>query len=130
MDPVTRSVKVQATFDNPDGKLLPGLFVNVSVIRPEKRSVVIVPKSAILHANYGDSVFVVGKSPEGEGEIVEHRIVRMGESVGDFVEINKGLDGNEEIVTAGAFKLRDGALIARSDIGTVVPELSPDPEDG
>lgn len=130
VDPVTRSVTVQATFDNPDGKLLPGLFVNVSLIRAERREVVIVPKSAILHANYGDSVFVVMKNPDGEGEIVEQKIVRMGESVGDFVEITQGLEGTEEIVSAGAFKLRDGALITRSSLGTVDPELSPDPEDG
>ena len=130
INPVTRSVQAQATFDNPDGKLLPGLFVNVSVVRPEKRPVVMVPKSSVVHANYGDSVFVVNGNAEGQGEVVEQRIVRLGESKGDFVEITRGLEGTEDIVTAGAFKLRDGALISRSDLGTVDPSLAPQPEDG
>ncbi|MEX0321567.1 MAG: efflux RND transporter periplasmic adaptor subunit [Puniceicoccaceae bacterium] len=130
IDQTTRSVRVQATFDNPEGKLLPGLYVNVSIIRPEKREVVLAPKSSVMHANYGDSIFVVKSNPEGEGEVVEQRIVRLGESKGDFIEIIKGLEGTEEIVSSGAFKLRDGALIIRSSMGTVEPELAPQPEDG
>lgn len=130
IDQATRSVLVQATFDNPDGKLLPGLYVNVSIIRPEKRQVVLAPKSSVMHANYGDSIFVVGNNPQGEGEVVEQRIVRLGESKGDFIEVIKGLEGTEEIVSSGAFKLRDGALISRSTMGTVEPELAPQPEDG
>lgn len=130
IDQATRSVMVQATFDNPEGKLLPGLYVNVTIIRPEKRQVVLTPKSSVMHANYGDSVFVVKQNPEGEGEVVEQRIVRLGESKGDFIEVTNGLEGTEEIVSSGGFKLRDGSLITRSSMGTVEPELAPEPEDG
>lgn len=130
VNPVTRSISVQATFDNPDGKLLPGMFVNVSVIRPEKREVVVVPRSAILHANYGDTVFVVTPSETEGMESVRQQIVRLGESKGDFVEITQGLEGGEEVVSAGAFKLREGALITRSNVGTVEPEMAPTPTEG
>jgi membrane fusion protein (multidrug efflux system) len=130
IDPASRSVLVQATFDNPDGKLLPGLYVNVSIILPEKREVVLAPKSSVMHANYGDSIFVVTANPNGEGEVVEQRVVRLGESRGDFVEVTQGLEGTEEIVSSGAFKLRDGALITRSSMGTLEPQLAPEPEDG
>jgi len=127
---VTRAILVQATFDNPGGKLLPGMFVNVSVVRPDWRSVIVVPKSAILHANYGDTLFVV-KPGEQEGpESVRQQIVRLGESRGDFVEITAGLSGDEEVVSAGAFKLRDGSLIVRSSVGTVDPEMNPTPAEG
>ncbi len=127
---VTRAITIQATFENPEGKLLPGMFVNVSVIRPEKRQVVMVPKSAILHANYGDTVFVVGTADDSSMEDVRQQIVRLGESRGDFVEVTAGLDGDEEVVTAGAFKLREGALVNRSSVGTVEPEINPTPTEG
>jgi membrane fusion protein (multidrug efflux system) len=130
IDPVTRSISVQATFDNPDGKLLPGMFVNVSVVRSEKREVVVVPRSAILHANYGDTIFVVAPSDAEGMETVHQRIVRLGESLGDFVEITDGLKGGEEIVSAGAFKLREGSLITRSSVGTIEPEKTPNPTEG
>ena len=127
---VTRAIMVQATFENPEGKLLPGMFVNVSVIRPDKRQVVMVPKSAILHANYGDTVFVVEAAADSGMESVRQQIVRLGESRGDFVEITAGLNGDEEVATAGAFKLREGALVNRSSVGTVEPEMNPTPTEG
>ncbi|MEX0332798.1 MAG: efflux RND transporter periplasmic adaptor subunit [Puniceicoccaceae bacterium] len=130
IDATTRSISVQATFENPDGKLLPGMFVDARAIRKENREVVVVPRSAIMHANYGDSVFVVTK-PEGEGpESVKQQIVRLGESKGDFIEVVQGLQGDEEIVSAGAFKLSNGSLITRSSVGTVEPELNPAPAEG
>lgn len=130
IDPATRSISVQATFDNPDGKLLPGMFVDARVVQEEKRQVVVIPRSAVLHANYGDSVFVVEKGPDDSPESVRQQIVRLGESKGDFVEIKEGLEGDEEIVSAGAFKLRNGSLITRSSVGTVEPELNPAPTEG
>lgn len=130
VNPATRSISVQATFDNPDGKLLPGMFVNVTVVRPEKREVIVVPKSTILHANYGDTVFVVGASDVEGMEKVHQQIVRLGESRGDFVEVTEGLEGKEEVVSAGAFKLREGSLITRSSVGTVEPEKNPTPTEG
>ena len=130
VDPVTRSIAVQATFENPDGKLLPGMFVNATVIRPDKREVVVVPRSAVLHANYGDTVFVVTPAEAQGLESVRQQIVRLGESKGDFVEIIQGLDGGEEVVSAGAFKLHEGSLISRSSVGTVEPQLNPTPTEG
>jgi membrane fusion protein (multidrug efflux system) len=130
VNPATRSIVVQATFENPNGKLLPGMFVNVSVVRPDKREVVVVPRSAILHANYGDTIFVVTPSDNDGMESVKQQIVRLGESKGDFVEITEGLEGTEEVVSAGAFKLREGALITRSSVGTIEPEKNPTPTEG
>ena len=130
VNPATRALSVQATFDNPDGKLLPGMFVNVLVVRPDKREVVVIPRSAILHANYGDTAFVVMESEIEGMESVHQQIVRLGESKGDFVEVTEGLEGNEEIVSAGAFKLREGSLIVRSSVGTVEPEKEPTPDEG
>lgn len=126
VDPTTRNVRLQATFANADGALRPGLFVNVEVVMPKRRTVKMIPTSSIVFAPYGDRVFIVTEK-EGGGLTVRPSVVRLGETQGDFIEILDGLDVGERIVTDGAFKLREGATIKVSDRGTVKPELEPTP---
>ncbi|PYK41198.1 MAG: efflux transporter periplasmic adaptor subunit, partial [Verrucomicrobia bacterium] len=58
VDPVTRNVSVQATLENPDHALRPGMFAKTEVELPEKRPVLVIPGSAVSYAPFGDSVFV------------------------------------------------------------------------
>jgi membrane fusion protein (multidrug efflux system) len=129
----TRTLKAQATLDNPDGRLRPGMFVSVEVIAPQKRTVLTIPRSAILNATYGDSVFVVQPQEASEKEsnirVVRQEIVRTGEARGDFIEVISGLNAGESIVINGAFKLRDKSFVTESDLGTITPELNPNPEE-
>jgi membrane fusion protein (multidrug efflux system) len=135
VDPATRNVRVRATFDNLDGKLKPGMFANVEVVGKEERSAVIVPATAVLFAPYGDSVFVAeqaaadpAKGQQG-GTIAKQRIVRLGERRGDFVEVVDGLRTGETVVSAGAFKLRNGMAIVARNGRAPEAELAPAPVD-
>ena len=124
----SRTFAVQATVDNQEGKLKPGMFVRVKLLPDEVRDVVMVPQTAIRFATFGNAVFVV--EPSGEHEEMRQarqQLVRLGETRGDFVEITEGLSGREEIVTAGVFKLRDGSFVTHSDRGTVEPSMAPTP---
>ncbi len=124
----TRSVTVQAFFKNPEESLKPGMFAEVLALRPDKREVLYVPRSAILNATYGDTVFIIENPEDGEGfPIARQAVVRVGEARGDFIEITEGLDGNERIVSSGAFKLKDGDPLRFSSRGTIEPELAPAP---
>ena len=125
IDPATRNVRLQATFENPAHELRPGMFVEVEVIMPEARTVTMIPASAVLYAPYGNRVYVVKEADDGF--IAQQAIVRLGEARGDFVEILDGLEGNERIVVDGAFKLNEGSPVFSSDQGTVEPELDPTP---
>ena len=82
VDVSTRNVRVRATFPNPDGRLRPGMFANVDVISPQKRSVVAIPSTAVIYAPYGDSVFSLEekKDPAGQATLVaRQKFVRLGE---------------------------------------------------
>lgn len=127
----TRALTLQATFQNPEELLRPGMFATVRLIRPEKRPVTFIPRRAVLNATYGDTVFVV-QPPEEEGGFptVRQQVVRMGETQGDFVEITEGLQGDETVVSAGAFKLKEGDAIKVSDRGILEPQLNPRPAEG
>lgn len=129
VDPVTRSLKLRANAADPQKKLRPGMFVQVSVVLPEKRKVVSIPSPAVVHASYGDSVFVVAPAPDGKpGRIARQQFVRAGDMRGDFVAIENGLKAGEEVVVAGAFKLRNGAPIAVDNSVQPAASLTPKPE--
>jgi membrane fusion protein, multidrug efflux system len=128
VDAETRSVSVRATL--PDGeRFRPGMFLNVRVILPETDEVTIAPLTAIVYAPYGDSLFVVAAAPEGKpGKIARQQFVRLGEERGDFVAVEQGVSPGDEIVAAGAFKLKNGSpIVVKNDV-RLKPELSPRPE--
>lgn len=131
VDPITRTVEVQGTLDNLDGKLRAGLFVRVSVQLPEVYTVTVVPSTAILYAPYGNSIFIVEESKDEAGESqglkVRQSLIKIGDKRGDFVNIIKGLEVGEQIVSAGAFKLRNGSSVVINNELAPKPELAPTP---
>src|SRR6266496_4107112 len=64
VDTVTRNVTLQATLENPDHVLRPGMFINIEIVLPEKHKALVIPGSAISYAPYGDSVFVIEKQKD------------------------------------------------------------------
>jgi membrane fusion protein, multidrug efflux system len=138
IDQATRSIRVRASVSNADQDLRPGMFVNVGVVLPEEASVVAVPATSVVHAPYGDSVFVLEpldakdkQAPAPAGKPIKEarqQFVRVGEQRGDFVAVLEGLEPGREVVTAGAFKLFNGAkVIVDNGVGPD-PKLSPRPE--
>lgn len=128
IDRSTRNVRVRARFPDEGDRMRPGMFLQVEVVRPERREVVAVPNTAVLYAPYGDSVYVV---EEGEGDqlVAKQTFVRLGERRGDFVEVVEGLAAGQTVVSTGAFKLRNGAAITvENDVSTGEPSLEPEPE--
>jgi membrane fusion protein, multidrug efflux system len=112
--------------DSKEHALRPGMFVNVSVVLPEKRRVVIVPSTAVVHASFGDSVFVV--EPGAPHKTARQQFVKVGETRGDFVAILEGVKPGQEVVTSGAFKLRNGAGLAINNSVKLDPKIEPTPE--
>ncbi len=129
VDQRTRSVTVRASTNDPDGRLRPGMFVSVSVSLDKARKVVLIPSTSVRYAAYGDSVFVVENESETSArKVARQQFVKLGEVRGDFVEITKGLSGGETVVSAGAFKLRNGASVSINNDIEVEPQLHPEPE--
>jgi len=145
VDPVTRAVKLRATVEesNKDDKatadkLRPGMFVNVSVVLPERANVVFVPATAIMRAPYGNSVYVVEDRKDDKGgvmngpdgkpaKVARQQFVRVGISRGDFVAIDEGVAAGQEVVMLGAFKLRNGAPVMVNNQIKLSPSQTPNP---
>lgn len=133
VDPATRNVQVQATFQNPDGKLRPGMFVEAQVVLGTGDPVVALPSTAISYAPYGDSVFIVEdvKGPKGQTyRGVRQQFVKLGPARGDQVAVLSGVKPGEEVVTSGVFKLRNGAAVEVNNEIQPSNEPAPRPEEG
>lgn len=139
IDASTRSIKLRAAVPNKADNLRPGMFVDVDVVLPEKKSYVVVPITALVRAPYGDSVFVVDdkkedapgarETPDGKPvKVARQQFVRSGPQRGDYVALIEGVEAGQEIVTTGAFKLRNGAPIYITDVAIAQPSLTPKPE--
>jgi membrane fusion protein (multidrug efflux system) len=133
LDPQTRSVGLQATFENADQLLRPGMFARVEVLLPEERAVLVVPATSVLSAPYGDSVYVIESKPgkdSGKPElVVRQQFIRTGNARGDFVSVETGLKPGERIVSAGIFKLRNGMSVIENNELSPKNELAPRPSD-
>jgi membrane fusion protein (multidrug efflux system) len=130
VDPATRNVRVRATFPNEDGRLRPGMFVNVAVLSAEKHKVLTIPATAVMFAPYGDSVYVIEQKKDANGKpalVARQQFVRTGERRGDLVAVVDGLKGGETVVGTGVFKLRNGAAVAVNDSLAPRAQLAPKP---
>jgi membrane fusion protein (multidrug efflux system) len=138
VDAATRTIKLRATVAPPDPQLRPGMFVNVEVVLPQQEPRVVIPATAVVHAAYGDSVFVVTPAaaeqrPPAAGRegppprVARQQFVRLGPYRGDFVAVLEGVTAGQEVVVAGAFKLRNGGrVVVRNDV-TPDAQLAPTP---
>jgi membrane fusion protein, multidrug efflux system len=133
VDSSTRNITLQATLENPDHALRPGMFAKAEVTLPEKHKTLVVPGSAISYAPFGDSVFVIDKQKEEktgkESQVIRQQFVRVGEARGDFVAITQGLKAGEVVVGTGVFKLRNGMTVTVNNDLAPKPQINPNPVD-
>ena len=132
IDPLTRSVKVQASFENSHLRLRSGQFVHVTVNLPSRQSVTVVPATAILYAPFGNSIFKIEPLLDSSGELIGQRaeqlFIRIGERRGDFVSVLAGLNHGDLVVSAGAFKLSNNSPVQINNKLAPTPKLAPHPE--
>lgn len=133
VDSLTRNIGIQATLENNEEHLRPGMFVHVQVVMPVKNEVLAIPATSVLSAPYSDSVFIVDNKTDEksgqEGKVLRQQFVRLGEKRGDFVSVLSGVTESDTVVTTGVFKLRNGQSVVVDN--KLAPEfkLSPKPED-
>jgi membrane fusion protein (multidrug efflux system) len=105
----TDTVAVRAQFPNPQGILVPGGFVGVTVERGAPKSVLVVPQSAVQVDQAGRYVLVVDDAKK-----VELRRVTTGSEQGTDIVVTDGLKKGELIIVEGIQKVRPGQVVAAS----------------
>lgn len=126
LDESTRSVTLQATLDNADQALRPGMFARVNVLLPQEKDVLVVPLTAVLSEPFGDTVYVVEPGTNATaGLVVRAQVVQTGPARGDFVTVTAGLKAGERVVGAGLFRLHNHENVVEDN--TLTPEASQTP---
>jgi membrane fusion protein (multidrug efflux system) len=132
VDEATRNVTVQATFENRDLRMHPGMYVQAQLARGMEATVLTLPASAISYAPFGDSIFIVEDMKDPKGNTykgVRQQFVKLGGSRGDVVAVLTGLKAGEEVVTSGVFKLRPNAAVQVNNSVQPGTSQTPKPED-
>src|SRR3954471_455519 len=114
----TRNIRVQATMQNPDKILKPGMFATTTVVLPDKPPVITVPETAVDYKLYGDSVYLLTEKKEEDGKTkltVTRTFVQTGNRVEGRAEILKGLKDGDRVVAVGQLKLQSGSAVTISN---------------
>jgi multidrug efflux system membrane fusion protein len=117
IDTTTGTFKLRAVFDNKDGNLWPGQFVNVQLKVNTVNGGLVIPSQAVQRGPDGDYVYVLQAD-----KTVKMQPVTVAGEVGDsHVMIGKGLTLSEQVVTEGQFRLKPGSKVNPLKPGEVPP---------
>jgi len=125
----TRNVRIQATLDNPERILKPGMFASTTVELPPLPAVVTVPETAVDYTLYGDSVWLIKESKDKDGKTAltaERTFVKTGVHANGRVVIASGVKPGDRVVAVGQLKLQSGAAVTiSSDPPPPIPAVPP-----
>lgn len=106
LDPVTRTRQVELELPNPDGKLLPGTYGEVSFNLSSTAKALLVPTSTLVTGQDGTRVVTVGKD-----NTVSFQNVTVGRDLGRDIEILSGLKSGDVLVSSPSDLLADGETV-------------------
>jgi membrane fusion protein (multidrug efflux system) len=107
VDPTTGAVIVRATFPNPSRVLLPGLYVRARLVEGVRRDGLLAPQSGVTHNERGQATALV----LGPGNVVEQRMVKTDQAIGDKWIITDGLKPGDRLIVDGLLNLHPGAKV-------------------
>ena len=111
VDQGTGSVTLRAVFPNPDGLLMPGMFVRARVEEGTIDQALLVPQQAVMRTPRGEPMAYV---VNGEG-VVEQRVLKTSRAIGTDWLVTDGLAAGDRVVTEGVLRIRPGARVEASE---------------
>ncbi len=112
VDQTTDTITVRAQFPNPEGFLVDGEFVNVTVEQEKPQEALVIPQSAMQTDQAGSYVLLVNAQDQAE-----QRRIEVGQSYGPSVVVTSGLKAGDRVIVEGIQKVRPGEKVQ----ATVVP---------
>jgi len=107
VDPRTGSVTLRVIVPNPDGILLPGMYVRAVVTEGVNERAILVPQQGVAHDPKGNPVALI---VDGEGK-VEQRMLRLDRAIDDKWMISSGLSPGDRLIVEGLQNVRPGETV-------------------
>ena len=105
IDPITRSIQVRALLPNPDGSMIPGILMQIDLLR-NTRQALLIPEAALLPL--ADRQYVMRRVTKDGKDTVEKQQVKIGLRLPGYVEVLDGLSADDQVVTHGNSKVKPG----------------------
>jgi len=112
VDESTGSVTLRATFPNPDGILLPGMYVRALIDEAINASAVLVPQQAVQRDPKGNATALIVTAENK----VEKRVLTTDRVIGDTWLVNSGLNAGDRVIVEGVNKVRVGDSVRVADV--------------
>jgi len=111
LDPQTRTMETEIDFENSDGKLLPGMYVQAMVSSPAEQQILTIPLEAVQTNGTEGSVLLVNSQ-----NILEERKVQLGLQGSTRIEVRSGLNEGDRVVVGSRNVFRSGMRVAPKEI--------------
>ncbi len=116
LNPQTRTMETEIDFQNPDGKLLPGMYVEASIAQAAKKEMLTVPLEAVQRSGSEGTVLYV--NPQ---DVLEERKIRLGLEGSSRIEVLSGLEAGDRVVIGSATEFRAGMKVHPKEIDITQP---------
>ena len=116
----TGAVTIRAIFPNPEGRLLPGMYVRAQVSQGVDEQALLVPQQIVTRDAHGEAVALV----VGAGDKVEQRTLKVSEAGNNQWRVNAGLNPGDRVIVQGMLNLRPGTEVkvsAAAPAGAAAP---------
>ncbi len=121
VDPATGSVSLRAVFANPEGLLLPGMFVNARIVKGTVSQAILIPQGAVvLDPKGGASVLLAGADNKAHKQVIT-----LGQMQGTQWQVLNGLNTGDKVISEGAMKLKDKGDIKATPVKPAAAAESP-----
>ncbi len=123
VDQTTGSVTLRAVFPNPDGVLLPGMYVRAIVPQATDSTALLAPQRAVSRDQIGQAVAMI---VDADGN-AQSRTIETARMIGDSWLVTKGLKDGDRVIVDGLQKVHPGSLVHVVPDGTAKPAPDPAP---
>ena len=124
VDEATGSVTLRAVFPNPEGALLPGMYVRARLSQGVREGAILVPHAAVTHDPRGNATVMLVNAKG----LVEARVVKAEQSIKDKWVVTEGLAPGERVIVEGLQKARPGTPVQAQQAGQAAPAATTPPE--
>lgn len=105
IDPRTRSARLEIRVENPNGRLMPGMYARARLVLEERKGVIVAPVSAMVSGEAGAVAFIL------QSDAAKAVPVELGIRMGNQVEVRSGLKEGDRLVVEGQTYLEDGRKV-------------------
>jgi len=113
VDPSSASVILRMVFPNPNGVLLPGMFVRAVVTEGVNRQAILIPQQAVSRDPKGNPVALI---VDGAGKVAP-RMLSLDRAIGDQWLVSTGLSPGDRVIIEGVQRVRPGAAVKEVPFG-------------